>query len=393
MEKITINPERLQFCCDMLEIDIAQLSKITNISQATLENSISNKPALSMKQLENIAKYFNRSLLFFLNLNQVQEDKIYSPQFRTINNQKPIHSRKINAFIERVEQHRKVYLSLLENLQMPIIEDWYPQDIHLNGDTKQIADEVRQWLGVEDNLEFAELRALVESKGVMVFVSNGYNGKWQIDKDSHVRGFALYYDILPIIVIKKQASKGAQAFTLLHELAHLLLHKESMIDDKEDFYNYVGREKEANEFASYALMPDDAISQIDLQALQNLDIQEHDSYLKTFKQRWCVSGDAILYRLFRDNKITKTHYQSYKDLKDRQYQEQKRIEEEQKKLGTYKPIPRKYRHREPINIFGKPYVATVLEARQNKHITLSKASAYLDGLKIHTLHKLEVDFV
>lgn len=84
----------------------------------------------------------------------------------------------------------------------------------------------------------------------MVFVSNGYNGKWQIDKENPVRGFSLYYDKLPVIVVKKQAGMGAQAFTLIHELAHLLLHKQSVIDDEEDFHSYQGMEKEANEFAS-----------------------------------------------------------------------------------------------------------------------------------------------
>jgi hypothetical protein len=37
----------------------------------------------------------------------------------------------------------------------------------------------------------------------MVFVSNGYNGQWQIEKNEPVRGFSLYYETLPIIVIKK----------------------------------------------------------------------------------------------------------------------------------------------------------------------------------------------
>jgi Zn-dependent peptidase ImmA (M78 family) len=34
----------------------------------------------------------------------------------------------------------------------------------------------------------------------------------------------------------------------MHEFAHLLLHRESAIDNDEDFYNYQGKEKEANEF-------------------------------------------------------------------------------------------------------------------------------------------------
>ncbi len=369
----------------MLEINISALHEDIPIAKNTIASTMKGEKALSIKQLQKIADYFHRSLLFFLEPKAVNEDKIYSPQFRTINNQKPLHSRKINALIERVEQHRNIYLNLLDELGTPIVSDWYPKHINFNGSIKQIADSAREWLNIQDDLDFLKLRALVEGKGIMVFVSNGYVGKWQIDKASPVRGFALYYQKLPIIVIKRQVSKGAQAFTLLHELAHLLLHKESTLDENEDFYNYHGKERQANEFASNALMPDKAISAIDLNKLQSLETAEYDDYLNLFKKRWCVSGDAILYRLLKDNKISQADYQNYKALKAKQFKE--------KELGAHQPIPRNYRHREPINIFGKPYVATVLDALQNKHITLSKASMHLDNLKIRSLHKLGEEFV
>ncbi len=385
MKKIAINPNRLNWCCQALGINVSDLHVNINIAETTLTNAMQSQAVLSMKQLEKLADYFNQSLLFFLEPSDVSEDKIYSPQFRTINNQKPIHSLKLRAFIKNVEKQRQIYLSLLSDLNMPIVQDW---QTHLTTDT------ARQWLGLKPKNTFNDLRDAVESKGIMVVVSNVYNGQWQIDKNNPVRGFCLNYEKLPTIVIKKQDSKGAQAFTLMHELAHLLLHKESAIDDDECFYSYKGKEKEANEFASRVLMPNDFLNKINLIELGNLDIQEHDNYLKAFKQDWCVSGDAILYRLFLDKKITKVHYQAYRNFKE---QQRKRLLEEEKRnkeLGIKaKIIPRKYRHKEPVNIFGRAYVATVLDARQNKHITLSKASSYLDNLKIHTLHKLERDFV
>ena len=50
---------------------------------------------------------------------------------------------------------------------------------------------------------------------------------------------------------------------------------------------------------------------------------------------------------------------------------------------------RKYRYREPKHIFGDPFVRTVLDAVNARHVTLAKASSYLDGLKIKDLHQLE----
>lgn len=217
-----------------------------------------------------------------------------------------------------------------------------------------------------------------------MIVSNGYNGKWQIDKKAHVRGFSLYYEVLPIIVIKKQASEGAQAFTLMHELAHLLLHKESTIDNDEDFDNYQGKEKEANEFAGNLLVPDVFLNRINIETLLSLEINEYDDFLDDFKKLWCVSGQAILVRLLRNNKIPPRNYQDYVAFQEKKY----RAEESRISLDS-KPIPRKYRHREPINVFGKPFVYAVFDSLHNKNITLAKASTYLDNLKISDVRQLE----
>jgi len=393
MDKIKINPNRLMWCCETLGIDVSTLYRDIDIAQLTLEKAMKNQAVLSIKQLEKLANFFSRSLMFFLEPNDVDEEKIYSPQFRTINNQKPIHSRKLRAFIENVESQRKVYLSLLEDLSTPVSHDWQ-KGLDLNRTKiKKSSAIVRKWLGLELHGDFDDFRRAVEDKGIMVIVSNGYNGKWQIAKNNPVRGFSLYYETLPVIVIKKQKSKGAQAFTLFHELAHLLIHKESVIDDNEDFYSYQGKEKEANDFAGNILIPDDFLIQVDLAALSTLEIEEYDNFLTQYKSLWCVSGEAILVRLLNEKKITQVHYQAYKKFIKEQEVQRIREVERQKELGKPQIIPRNYRHREPVNMFGTAYVATVLDAWQNKHITLSKASKHLDNLKIHTLHKLEREIV
>ena len=381
MKKIAINPHRLQWCMNTSKIDISGLSTSINIAMQTLEHAMTNQAVLSISQLEKIANFFKRSLLFFLDPNEVKEEKIYSHQFRTINNQKPIHSTKLRALIERIEKQRHVYLGLMEDLDEPIQSNWMPEFKLNTKDIKQSSANVRQWINLPTRYDFDCLRQAVENKGIMVFVSNGYNGKWQIDKNEPVRGFSLYYDILPVIVIKKQVSKGAQAFTLMHELAHLLLHKESAIDNEEDFYNYQGKEKDANEFAGNLLIPDNFLRKIQIDDLLNLEVAKYDSYLADFKNQWCVSVEAILVRLLIDRKISQQHYQDYKNFKDTQGKILTGSEADK--------IPRIYRHREPVNMFGRPFVYAVFDSLHNQHITLAKASTYLDNLKISDVRQLE----
>lgn len=381
MEKIAINPNRLQWCMNTIGVDLDGLSLEVHIAKQTLEQVMENQAALSVNQLEKIANYFKRSLLFFLDPNEAREEAIYSPQFRTINNQKPISSPKLRAFIERVEKQREVYLGLMEDLDEPLNEEWRPNIKWNIKDIKSVSAKVRQWLGISISDNFEDMRQAIENKGIMVIVSNGYNGKWQIDKDNPVRGFSLYYNVLPVIVVKKQLSKGAQAFTLMHELAHLLLHKESAIDDEEDFHSYQGMEKEANEFAGNLLIPDVFLNELDLEKLLNLEVEEYDNYLNNYKKRWCVSGEAILVRLLINNIISQQQYQSYKNFKSQQA-----VKDSQKDTG---PIPRTYRHREPMNVFGKPFVYAVFDSLHNQNITLAKASTYLDNLKISDVRQLE----
>ena len=52
-------------------------------------------------------------------------------------------------------------------------------------------------------------------------------------------------------------------------------------------------------------------------------------------------------------------------------------------------IPRAYRHREPINVFGRPFVNAVFDSLHTKKITLAKASTYLDNIKIKDVRQLE----
>jgi hypothetical protein len=44
----------------------------------------------------------NQSLLFFIEKTEATAENIYSPAFRTINNQQPIESRKLRKFIANV---------------------------------------------------------------------------------------------------------------------------------------------------------------------------------------------------------------------------------------------------------------------------------------------------
>ena len=371
----SIKSERILWCCTDYGIAPGDLARELDISPTTIENVLSGEIGLTFNQLRKMAEYFGRGVLFFLEEGQVNETQVHTPQFRTLANQKPELSARIKALIERVEKQRDVYLSLREDLDDTDRPLFAPADLsHKN--PGEAAHAVRQWLGLGDRNTFDTYREAVEAQGVLVFRSNGYNGKWQIAKESPILGFTLYDVHCPVIVVRKQSRESRQTFTLMHELGHLLLHKASSIDDEQDFESHQGRERAANAFAGHLLVPDDFLASIHDEERSD-DVSRYDEWLERPRKDWGVSAEMILRRLLDTGRLAQSRYTAYRDWR-----------EELTVIPT-ESGSREYRHREPKHIFGDTFVRTVLDALNDRQITLTKASSYLDSLKIKDLHKLE----
>lgn len=374
-----INPERIIWSCQEFGITPDILSTQLKISRENFNKTLNGEDGITVNQLRKIARYFERGLLFFLEEEPVNEETIHSPQFRTLNSQKPFLSPELKVLIERIEKQREIYLNLLDDLGIEEEFDWNRFRLPSNSiqDIKQSANRIRNWLGFTERETFNSYRSKVESKGIFVFLTNGYRGKWQIAKDDPVRGFSLFYPKYPIITIKKQQSERPQTFTLIHELGHLLLHRDGFIDENEDLYSNQGKEKIANEFAGNVLAPDEYLRQIDLDGFPYDEISVCDDYLNEYCQRWGVSAEVILRRLLNEGILENSYYQKYRAWREGLPQ-------------TYlSGGSRTTRFKEPIRMFGVRFVDTVLNAYHENRITLAKASTYLDNIKITDIHKLE----
>jgi Zn-dependent peptidase ImmA (M78 family) len=178
-----------------------------------------------------------------------------------------------------------------------------------------------------------------------------------------------------VIVVRKQEAPTRQAFSLMHELGHLLLHRASMIDENQDLYSHQGREQEANAFAGQLLIPNEFLTQIS-DAQRPADVARFDDWLAPQRRTWGVSGEVILRRLLDVGRLSNTVYQSYREW------------------VSNRPMPvrgggSRYRFREPKEILGDRFVRTVFDSLSARNITLVGASRYLDNLKIEDIHRLE----
>ena len=372
----SINYTRIAWCCADHGTTPEALATEVGISADRMSAVLHDGEGLTFNQLRSIADFFGRGVLFFLESEPAQAPQVHTPQFRTLASHKPELSPRLKKLIERVEKQRQIFLSLQDELDG---EGWthFAAPELPSRDVSAAARSARQWLGLGDKNDFESYRTAVEAKGILVFRTNGYNGKWQIAKESPIAGFTLYDKHCPVIVVKKMDSETAQSFTLMHELAHVLLHKTSWIDEEADLHITRGPEREANQFAGLVLVPDSFLKQIN-EKTRPAEVELLDEWLRPHRLAWGASTEVILRRLTDIGRLPASVYAAY-----RKWASGKSFSKED--AGG----SRAYRHREPRHMFGDRYVRTVLDSLSAQHITLSKASGYLDGLKITDVYALE----
>lgn len=377
MDRIeSINSDRIRWCANERGLSLDEVAVEAGIPARALARLMEEGTGLTFNQLRKLADYFGRGVLFFLDAGPVDEGRVHTVQYRSLTNQKPELSHAIRKLIERVERQRELYLALREELH----EDDYPvfQPVNVRADQPAAAAAtVRVWLGLAQANTFDSFRAAVEARGILVFRSNGYAGRWQIAKDSPILGFSLYSHVCPVIVVKKSRSEAQQTFTLMHELGHLILHRASSIDDDADMHSHVGHERDANAFAGQLLVPDAWLAQI-RDDERPAAVELFDTWLAPYRQRWGVSGEVILRRLLDAGRLPQARYTAY-----RAHVRGLTVDDDEGG-GS-----RAYRYREPKHVFGDRFVRTVLSALSSRRITATKASSYLDGLKLSDLHSLE----
>jgi Zn-dependent peptidase ImmA (M78 family) len=376
-ERIALpNPSRLAWCMQDQGLTRADLAEMAAVKDDVLEAALDGDAALSIVQLNRLAKALDKDVLFFLEPQDVDEARAHTPQFRTLANQKPEMSQNVRRLIERVEKQRETYLHLREELGEDSAVEAFNPPILTGMTIEKKAAAVRKWLGLGDaKNSFATYRDAIEARGILVIRSNGYAGSWQIGKESAILGFSLFDARCPVIVVKKLASEAQLCFTLMHELAHILLHKTSAVDDEKDLYSYKGMEQEANAFAGFLLVPTAFLASIDDKARPS-HVAEFEPWLAPQTKSWGISTEVILRRLLDTQRLPQALYTEYRAMV------------KQRVVATTDGGMR-HRFGEPRHIFGNAYVRTVLGALSAREITLNKASTYLDNIKIADLHKLE----
>jgi Zn-dependent peptidase ImmA (M78 family) len=218
--------------------------------------------------------------------------------------------------------------------------------------------------------------AALEMAGVLVMATTG----GQVAPDE-MRGFSLYFDEVPVIVLNGADAPRGRLFTLLHEYAHLLLHTAGLCDTVTDTKaTTLDRHLEArcNAIAASILMPaSKVLARPEVIARQHTRTGWNYEALATAAAPFGVSAEALLRRLLTLDRIDPEVYQS------RREEFLVRYEEEQSRSRA----PGGNWYRNAVRNLGKGYVRLVADAHRRRVIDSYIAADYLD-VKVSQIPRL-----
>ena len=324
------------------------------------------KPTLN--QVRKAAALYQRTPAFFLLRETPSVDDHRRPtDFRSFTGEVPTLGHALAREVARARARR-------HNLMQ--FQDFLPHTLPalptVLDEPAVAAGRIREHLGVtvEEQKGFANaaealnawIRA-VEAHRVLVFQMS------RVSPDV-CRGFSIYEDVLPVIVLNGADGSGARQFTLFHELAHVLSRTSAVCD----VWRLRGIEASCNEFAADLLMPRRAV----IEFLDGGGGRTAADLAAEFN----VSRSAAAVRLRALARIS----QEQLDVYLREAREAAVAQREATKERGGGPSP----HLLKVRNLGPRFVGTVLDAMHDERISVVEAAQILES-KVQALDKLEAE--
>lgn len=244
---------------------------------------------------------------------------------------------------------------------------------------ERAAARIREWLNISGNISvknpFKAWSDAVERKGILVTQVSRIPMK-------EMRGFCLLDENFPIIVINGADASTAKLFTLLHELAHILLG----IDGITNTYNPTSLiETFCNSVAAATLLKKEELLRLDNVSSADSSTWWSMEELDAVSSRFGISREVLIRRLFSLSKTSQKCFSETIEALRVEYDELRRVEKEKRKEEEsggpdYDVMI--------LRDLGRLYVSTVIEARNNGLLSLLDASDRIFS-KVRWVNELE----
>ena len=236
---------------------IDDAAKKIHVSSEKLVACEDGTQSLTFKQLQEAANIYKRPLaVFFLPEAPLREASVQDFRLDRATTSNPI-SPLVNIEIRRARQHRDEAIELARE-----IEDELPSftaTAAMNDGPELVAQKLVELLNISgeqsDSWKNNEAalkgrKAAVEALGVLVFEASRI-------PTEQMRGVSLSFEHLPVVILNGADSAAGRSFTLMHEMAHLLIRQGGICDLAHSDENSpnVQIERFCNAVAAAVLMP------------------------------------------------------------------------------------------------------------------------------------------
>lgn len=390
--KATINPALVTWARETAGFTAAEAARRLKVDQQRLDawEDPASDEAPSIPQLRKLAALFKRPLAVFYLREAPPRFEVMRDLRRLPGTGARHYSPAVQLEIRLANERRELALELAADLEQPVPE--FTLGATEKEDAEEVGKRIRTALGVTADLHlrwrdnngragFNAWRYRIENLGVLVFQTTRFSS-------DEASGFAIAADILPAIAVNRNDSLTRRTFTLLHELAHLMIRVSGVSDLETD----AARPPEdqrievfCNHVAAAALMPRDVLlsePQVVAQGVRSTTWS--DAQVNELARRFNVSREALLRRLLTFDRTTDEFYRR----KRSQYATEFRAGQQQKKEAAAATEIKRNMPQETVSNFGRPLVNMLLDTYRQDRMTLSEISGYL-GLKVKHIPKLE----
>ena len=224
----------------------------------------------SIRQIENLARMTSTPFGYFF-LQDPPEIVLAIPHFRTTDDGKPkAASPELIETVQAMELRQEWVKEFLT--KRGVEPRSYVGSVGLRENIQNAAKKIKEELALSDHWSancatFSDahkvLRNSMEDIGILVVVNGivGNNTSRALDPNEF-RGFVLSDPLAPLVFINGADSKGAQMFTLAHELAHIFVGKSAAFDLKEMQPAADPSERLCNAIAAEILVPQDQLTKL-----------------------------------------------------------------------------------------------------------------------------------
>ncbi len=370
-----VNPKVLAWAREGIGFDVELAAEKTKIAKEKIIAFEQGEEVPTKAQLVKLAHAYKRPWVLFL-MPEVPKHTQKKPKWRTLPEVVNSLSAKSLVAIRRAEDLRDIYSELSNGTQSLLINKKY--DTH--NSPERAAELLREIVGIsvsqqiewEENEAFDRWRSAIERQGVMVL-----QGPLDVKE---VRAFSIVESTPFVIFVSNEDTVNAKTFSLIHELAHILI-RDSSLCNMSDFSDFHARRAETfcNQVAGSFLVPASDLINNPLVNGQYKDEWDDQTLGALARKQFKVSKEVVLRRLVTLKLASQKFYEEKKD--------------EWAKIPPKKPfgINKDGEARvikTSVNANGYAMTGVVLENLSRGTLTLAKASDYLK-LKPKYFSKLE----